>query len=68
MQALINAFGINSLMLLDMEISQKVSKVVPYTNAHENREYYTSESEDDSDVSQVIDTKTKKTHYKESGK
>jgi hypothetical protein len=34
--ALFNAFGINTLMLLDMEISQKVCKIVPYTNAAAN--------------------------------
>jgi hypothetical protein len=34
-------------MLLDMEISQKICKIVPYTNANANNEYYTS-SEDDS--------------------
>jgi hypothetical protein len=54
-------------MLLDMEISQKVCKVVPYTNAQENREYYTSDSEDDSDVSQEI-VQPKKKYHKESGK
>lgn len=52
--ALFNAFGINTLMLLDMEISQKVCKIVPYTNAEANNEYYTS-SEDDS-AEEINDT------------
>lgn len=48
--ALLNAFDINTLMLLDMEISQKICKLVPYTAAEDNREDYTSSS-DSSDES-----------------
>ena len=55
--ALFNAFGINTLMLLDMEISQKICKIVPYTSAASNNEYYTS-SEDNSDDSDDSDGAT----------
>ena len=43
--ALFNSFGINTLMLLDMEISQKICKIVPYTSAECNDQFYTSDDE-----------------------
>jgi hypothetical protein len=46
--ALLNAFDINTLVLLDMEISQKICKLVPYTNRSDNKEaYYIAESDDE---------------------
>jgi len=48
--ALLHAFDINTLILLDMEVSQKICKLVPYTNANDNKEAYTSrESVSDND-------------------
>jgi hypothetical protein len=44
--ALLNAFDINTLMLLDMEISQKICKIVPYHTATDNKKIY-SEIETD---------------------
>lgn len=59
LQALVNAFGINSLLLLEMEISQKINKVVPYTDSYDNRAQYTSDSGSELD-SASADTKYKK--------
>lgn len=56
--ALFNAFGINTLMLLDMEISQKVCKIVPYTSAAANNQYFTSsDSDSQNDDDETVHTK-----------
>jgi hypothetical protein len=48
--ALLNAFDINTLILLDMEISQKICKLVPYTSGSDNKEaYYIGSTDSDED-------------------
>lgn len=66
--ALFIAFDINALMLLDMEVSQKICKVVPYTNASVNKHFYDIESDSSISRSSLNDSFQPSEHKESSQK